>query len=120
MSNREELLRDAISLVDGDRNVDYGDPTEDFQRTSDYWNIHLKATFMRCVHEEGMTPADENGWINIDEVMEILSHLLRPMDVAIMMAQLKMSRLSWSPHKYDHWVDLAGYAACGWDCVARD
>ena len=38
-------------------------------------------------------------------------------DVAAMMALLKVSRIRWSPTKRDHWQDLAGYAACGWDCV---
>jgi hypothetical protein len=30
-----------------------------------------------------------------------------------MMALVKVSRISTSPSKLDHWVDLAGYAACG-------
>jgi hypothetical protein len=44
---------------------------------------------------------------------------IAPHDVAAMMAMLKLSRIRWSPGKRDSWVDLAGYAACGWDC-ARD
>lgn len=40
-------------------------------------------------------------------------------DVAAMMSMLKLSRIRWSPQQRDHWVDLAGYAACGWDCVAE-
>lgn len=38
-------------------------------------------------------------------------------DVAAMMALLKISRLHWSPKKRDSWVDLAGYAACGFECA---
>lgn len=34
-------------------------------------------------------------------------------DVAVMMILLKISRIAWSPQKTDHWVDIAGYAACG-------
>ena len=41
-------------------------------------------------------------------------------DVAAMMGMLKLSRIRWSHDKRDHWVDLAGYAACGWDCVAEE
>lgn len=41
-------------------------------------------------------------------------------DVAAMMAMLKLSRIRWSPERRDHWVDLAGYAACGWDCVQAE
>jgi len=38
-------------------------------------------------------------------------------DVAALMVMLKVSRISWSPERRDSWVDLAGYAACGWDCA---
>lgn len=34
-------------------------------------------------------------------------------DVAVMMALLKIARLSFSRNHIDSWVDLAGYAACG-------
>lgn len=36
-----------------------------------------------------------------------------PVDVAIMMALLKIARLESNPKHHDSWVDLAGYAACG-------
>ena len=36
-----------------------------------------------------------------------------PHDVATMMLLVKVARISTSPHKEDHWVDIAGYAACG-------
>lgn len=42
-----------------------------------------------------------------------------PHDVAALMALLKVSRIRWSPTKKDSWVDLAGYAACGFDCAAE-
>ena len=45
---------------------------------------------------------------------------IQPHDVAALMALLKLSRIRWSPGKRDSWVDLAGYAACGWSCVAPD
>jgi len=31
------------------------------------------------------------------------------------MALLKLSRIAWQPNKTDSWIDLAGYAACGWE-----
>jgi hypothetical protein len=62
--------------------------------------------------------ADETS-VSIESLCYIVETLLDPHDVAIMMMQLKHSRLSWSPTKEDHWIDLAGYAACGWDCVVR-
>ena len=41
-----------------------------------------------------------------------------PVDVAIMMALLKIARISENPQHMDSWVDLAGYAACGGE-IAR-
>lgn len=45
---------------------------------------------------------------------------VQPHDVAALMALLKVSRIRWSPGKQDSWMDLAGYAACGWDCAAPE
>ena len=94
---REQVLREAITLIVGDRNVDYGDPYEDFSLTADLWHSYLTRT------------AEKRG-----------SLVIEPHDVAIMMALLKISRLSWTPTKKDHWVDIAGYIGCGWDCITRD
>jgi len=41
-------------------------------------------------------------------------------EVALAMIALKMSRATWSPGVVDHWVDLAGYAGCGYECVTEE
>jgi len=44
------------------------------------------------------------------------AHLDRPIsssDVAVMMNLLKLARIKTSPQHADHWIDIAGYAACG-------
>lgn len=44
------------------------------------------------------------------------AHLDRPVsaaDVAVMMVLLKLARSKATPGHADHWVDMAGYAACG-------
>jgi len=89
-SNRSSVLHEADALVNGERNIDYGDPIADFRRTADLWSAYL-------------------GGVK-----------LQPHDVAAMMSMLKLSRIRWSPEKRDHWVDLAGYAACGYDCSVRE
>ena len=33
---------------------------------------------------------------------------------------MKMSRMVQTPFKRDHYADIAGYAACGWECVAEE
>lgn len=40
-----------------------------------------------------------------------------PYDGAVINALLKISRIAVSPAHRDNWVDLAGYAAIGWECV---
>ncbi len=89
-SPREELLDEAKRLIMGQRNNTYGPPTQDFQRSAD------AMTAMGYRSATG----------------PIQAH-----DVAILVTLVKISRLQWSPEKYDSWADIAGYAACGWECV---
>jgi hypothetical protein len=88
-NHRADLLTEADNLVNGDRNVSYGDPRDDFQRTAAFWSAYLGIE-------------------------------IRPHDVGALMGLLKLSRIRWSPEKRDSWADLAGYAACGYECVALD
>ncbi len=92
-SLRTELLSEAESLVNGDRNNQYGPPHQDFQRTADM----LSALGFRFEDGHGGT-------------RRLMAH-----DVALSLAAVKMSRLAWTPGKRDSWVDLAGYAACGYE-----
>jgi hypothetical protein len=87
---RAELLDEAKKIVLTDRNQDYGDPEDNFR------DIAAMATIMF----EGVTTFE-------------------PHHAAIMGIIIKMSRLKTSPKKMDHWTDVAGYSACGWDCIAR-
>lgn len=94
-NTRRRILKTADGLVNGDRNVQYGDPKADFARTAAYWQTYLHGIVER-----------EQGTL-----------VLKPHDVAVMQMLLKVSRLSWTPAKEDHWVDVSGYAACGADCA---
>ena len=85
-TTRTDVLYDAEHLINGDRNAQYGPPTQDFDRTAQMWSAYLG--------------------------IRVSSH-----DVAALMCLLKLSRIRWSPEKRDHWVDIAGYAACGWECA---
>ena len=49
-----------------------------------------------------------------------LRHEIKPHDVAAMMILVKISRMATSPTALDHWVDTAGYAACGGEAVKRE
>jgi hypothetical protein len=94
---RGDVLNEAINLITGDRNAQYGEPTADFQRTAAMWETYLQGT------------------------IEARGHLdVQPHDVAVMQILLKVSRLCWSPAKRDHWADIAGYAGCGYECTVSD
>jgi hypothetical protein len=95
---RADLLDEARDLITGDRNNQYGPPTQDFARTA----ALLNACGYRRVDAE-------------DTVHDIL-----PSDVAIMLMQVKMSRMMHSRGKRDHYVDIAGYAACGYECALEE
>lgn len=111
-SQRRDLLLEAADLVDGDRNAQYGDPIDDFRRTAAYWSIHIGGVLRRKANECRVDLSQD--------IIDIVDRLLDPHDVAVMMQQLKQSRLAWSPDKRDSWADAAGYVACGWDCVTRE
>lgn len=45
LNPRKQLLTEADNLVNGDRNVQYGDPNEDFTRTAALWSAWKGVTF---------------------------------------------------------------------------
>ena len=49
-----------------------------------------------------------------------LGYEVKPHDVAAMMILVKVSRMATSPLKDDHWIDAAGYAACGYEVATRE
>lgn len=94
ISTREQILRDALQIVTKDRNQDYGNPEDNFATIANYWTEYL--------FSKGLI-ARQDSITNVD--------------VAAMMILMKCSRLATSPNKLDHWIDIAGYSACGGDCV---
>ena len=87
---RQKILQQALEIVTKDRNQDYGNPEDNFKVIAALWNVYLAA--------RGAT-------VRVDAK-----------DVAAMMILMKMSRVVTSPNKEDHWVDIAGYSACGAEC----
>lgn len=82
--NRESILNGAMGAVMHDRNTSYGDPEDNFRDIAAMWNVYVGMPGCFKAH-----------------------------DVAAMMILVKVSRLKTSPGKEDHWLDIAGYAACG-------
>ena len=94
---RGEILIETAEIIDGDRNVDYGEPYDDFTTTAAFWQTYLERIVFR------------RGKIMIE------AH-----DVAALMMLLKTARLTWTADNKDHWKDAIGYAACGWECVDKE
>lgn len=44
-----------------------------------------------------------------------LGHDITSTQVAVMMTLMKIARIQLNPNHRDSWVDVAGYAACGWE-----
>lgn len=82
---RVEALREAARIISGDRNKQYGSPEDNFERTAKIWSVIL-----------GIEISNE--------------------DVAMMMVGLKVARYaSKSGFQGDTWIDIAGYAGCGYE-----
>jgi len=84
--SREDILASAARMVNGDRQDDYGTPEQNFERIASLWTCYLGGRLNRPI---------------------------TPVDVAAMMALLKIARVASGHGKSDNWIDLAGYAACG-------
>lgn len=80
--NREECLDEAKRNTTGKRQEDYGTPEDNFSRIAKLWSAY-------------------DGRVSFTAV-----------DVAMMLALLKVARVKGSIAHFDNYVDLAGYAAC--------
>jgi hypothetical protein len=82
---RVEALREAAKIIAGDRDLQYGGPEENFTRIAKIWSV-------------------------------IVGTEISPEDVAMMMVGLKVARYaSKSGFQPDTWIDIAGYAGCGYE-----
>lgn len=93
---RDEILKTAEEIVTKDRNVQYGEPENNFGVIAEYWSTYL---------------SQHNGGQAV---------LLTPMDVALMMVLFKLGRLTTARAvTLDSFVDAAGYVACAGE-IATD
>ena len=92
---RKRVLKEAEKCVCGKREQDYGTPEDSFNIIADLWAVYLKG----C-------------GVSID--------FLESHDVAIMMALLKIARISENPQHMDNWVDGCGYFACGGEIARKE
>lgn len=91
-SPRSDLLREAAEIITADRNITHGEPVENFHNIAALWTVLLTDKLRREI---------------------------TPGEVAMMMAATKLARMM-AQHTRDHWLDLAGYAGCGYECDRSD
>lgn len=89
-SDDEDILAIAYRITRGDRQSSYGPPNQDFRRTAEMWTALFK-----------------------DNLKD--GKVFEPFHVAQFMILIKMSR-QLHQRKADNWIDVAGYARCGWIC----
>lgn len=99
MGSGADMLREAAKVIE-DRHKTYGPPTKNFENIARLWN----AFALGCANAK-----------NVDYVIPEFSAA----DVAIMMALVKIARLAETPDHVDSWTDIAGYAACGREVIAK-
>lgn len=97
-TDREKVIDAAHKAVIFQRNNSYGPPTQDFSRSAALMN----ALGFRIIDSLGT------------------AHDLDAHHVALIQMCVKMSRISWSPDHFDSWTDIAGYAACGYECATYE
>lgn len=87
---RAEILDTAKQYITKDRQATHGKPEDSFQSIAEFWTAHLRG----------------RGKLDVLEVLDRI-------DVAAMLAGMKLARASANPDHIDNWIDLAGYAGCG-------
>jgi hypothetical protein len=84
-NGRTRCLGEAATIITGQRDAQYGGPEENFTRIAKLWSVIF----------------------GIEVTQE---------DVAMAMVAVKVARYaSKSGFQPDTWVDIAGYAACGYE-----
>ena len=92
VNNRQRILAEAMEITSKDRNQAYGPPEQNFRNIANLWMSYFQAQG----HDFKIWPAD----------------------VAALMILMKVARLSTNQGHKDSWVDVAGYAACGFDAYS--
>ena len=84
-SARVDMLREAARIIEGNRDKQYGGPEQNFERIAKIWSVIFHRDFSRE-------------------------------DVAMAMVAVKVARFaSGAGFQPDTWIDIAGYAACGYE-----
>ena len=92
--DRRIVLEEAMKIVSGEREEQYGSPKKNFEAIAILWGNYI--------------------WIKCQKVLNFTSE-----DIANMMILLKMAR-NMRKGTDDSWIDIAGYAALGAELADQD
>lgn len=92
---RKRVLSAAERCVCGQREQDYGTPEDSLQKIAALWTAYMSKN-------------------------SIVDTVFSASDVAVMMALLKIARISENPQHMDSWVDGCGYFACGGEIAGKE
>lgn len=81
-----DILKEADTIINGDREKTYGHPSKNLAAIAAYWSIHINTKY------------NKNITLTVD-------------DVCGMMVLMKQARLANDPYHHDSMVDIAGYIA---------
>lgn len=109
--SRGSVLHDAHSVINGERQDQYGAPEDSFGLIAERWNQHVQRALVDALR--GYFGGDDV--VSVAELLDVTrGSLLRPRHVALMMADMKLAR-ELNGHKRDNLVDLAGYTGIAAD-----
>jgi len=102
---KSKTLQKADEIINGERQDQYGDPEDSFELIADYWTAYLRGM---PIDPEAEFSCEDCG-ISVDAA-----------DVAIMLALMKIARMSGQKWHKDNAVDACGYLAILNDRIKKD
>jgi hypothetical protein len=93
-----DLLGDALKIVTGARRQSYGNPEDNFKNIAD-----LSRAF-----DQAARGCDNLGRLEESGALVAIRNILQ-----------KLARIAETPAHKDSWLDIAGYAACGYRCAEK-
>lgn len=100
---RGQVLQDALEVINGERNDQYGEPEDSFSLIAEYWSVYIRNLLLKVA---------SNKKTEINDV--IFGDFLSGYDVSILMCLLKVAREAHQT-KRDNLVDAAGYIGIAGD-----
>ena len=111
-----EMTKHGITKTDSNADLNPVTPSRSYSRADILDTAKEYVTKDRAAQHGDM----ESNLTTIAEYWGIhLGMHVAPHDVAVMMTLLKAARIKSSPENPDHWIDCAGYSACGAELIAK-